>query len=174
MTAHYHRCNLCPADAVACESDQCWTEPQLDGPGIVLVGKPRACERCESILDDVAEHPTPRGELGIPTIVRVVSRATRAALSVAQTRPEDAADKFAEHVDGMRATSGEPSGPSTWARLGAIHGAKAAWAWEPADGPVFSLPAGVPPGESAECYMLAWNDASSVVLRVRMEVANRG
>lgn len=174
MNDHYHRCSLCNVPPISCDSPMCWTEPQFFGDALVYMGRERPCSACEAGLAEVDNLPTPqRGELGGATLVRVCARATRAALVVAATHPEDAAEKFAQHVDALAPVDDARTDPDTWWRLGAVAGAKAAWAWDPKAGPVFRLPPDAPKGEAAECYLLAWNDSSSVVLRVRMEMIGK-
>jgi hypothetical protein len=176
MNSHHHICNLCPGPHT-CSLDTCRTEPQMDGPnGLIQMGGPKPCPAHEAEIAGVDDLPRPTliRELGGATLIRVVARATRAALDVAAVNPEHAPGKFAAHVDALSPVDPTRTDADTWWRLGAVAGAKAAWAADLPPGPVYRIPPDSPRGEAGACYAAAWNVAGSIVLQVRMEVMSHG
>lgn len=171
MTAHAHPCTMCDEQYTAC-SDACHVSPAVtrDFGGLQLVGHPQPCQGCSAALDDIADEPDPtRGELSGASLVRCVARATRAALAA---DPSRAVETFNNYIDPLAPWDPTRTDHDTWYRLGCVAGAKAAWAAPP--GPVFVVPPDAPRGEAGACYAMAWNNAGSIVLSIRMEMMNRG
>lgn len=155
MTAHAHRCNLCDVVKM-CNREGC-TVPSTDRT---------TCESCSGALDRLDDTPAPkRPELGITTLVRIVARGTRAALAMRATEPERCPAVLERHIAGMLPVDPTRTDADTWARLGAVQGARDAWSgaqWRP--------PPDCPPGEATVAYVAAWNTAAFVVAKIRMEV----
>jgi len=154
---HAHRCSLCG------KSKMC-TAPGCDR----LPGEPNRCDSCTGALDAVDALPNPkRAELGIATLVRIVARGTRAALAMRSQDPERCPDVLEQYVAGMLPVDPTRTDADTWARLGAVQGARDAWAgaqWRP--------PPDCPPGEAVAAYVIGWQASASMVMKIRMEVDN--
>ena len=156
MTAHghAHRCPLC-LEPKMCNREGC-TVPSTER---------LACESCSGALDKLDDTPAPkRPELGIAGLVRIVARGTRAALAKRATDPVRPA-VLEQHIAGMLPVDPTRTDADTWARLGAVQGARDAWAgeqWRP--------PLDCPPGEAGAAYVIGWQASAGVVMQIRMEV----
>ncbi len=169
MTEHIHECRICE-DQVLCWND-CALDPVQErrGSASVSVGELRTCTNCEAGIALVDDLPgVDRGPLGHAAIDRVVARATRAAILVAASSPEDAPRKFAEHVDSLYDHGWSARNPEAWARHGAVMGAKAGWSGEASRGMPL-IPPDCPLGSAARCYIGAWSFAAAVVMQIRLE-----
>jgi hypothetical protein len=124
----------------------------------------------QAAIDEVdALPPVTRGPLGGGALIRVVARGTRAALGMAARDPERAPDELARHVDPLAPVDETKRDSETWFRIGAVCGAKDAWAGTP-----FRIPPDAPPGEPACAYLHGWSNAASVVMQIRLEVGGHG
>jgi hypothetical protein len=167
---HVHPCSLC-GEVTSCAWSDCLLTDQRfadheDGPPIMLAAGHRMCSDCERGFDEVdALPPVARGPLGGGALIRVVARGTRAALGMAARDPERAPDELARHVDPLAPVDETKRDSETWFRIGAVCGAKDAWAGTP-----FRIPPDAPPGEPACAYLHGWSNAASVVMQIRLEV----
>lgn len=154
---HAHRCPLCNEPKM-CHRQGCDRLP----------GEPLTCEACSGALGKLDDTPAPkRPELGIATLVRIVARGTRAALAMRATDSERCPAMLEQHIASVLPVDPTRTDADTWSRLGAVQGARDAWAgaqWRP--------PPDCPPGEPGAAYVIAWQAAATVVMQIRMEVGN--
>lgn len=171
MNPHIHECTHCDSRTPCRDACELLAGPSRIGE--MRRGQPRPCSDCERGIDavDNLRRPRPRStrELSGAALVRVVARATRAALAMAARDPEAAPGELARHVEPLAPADPTQRDPDTWYRLGAVLGAKDAWAGSP-----FRPPPDAPKGEAGCAYVLGWSNAAAVVMQIRTEVSNHG
>ena len=114
-------------------------------------------------LDAIAALPTPkRPPLGLATIVDVCGRATRSALDIARTKPEDALRHFTRAVSGLLPADPATTSLDGWIRLGAEQGALDGWT-----GSQYRMPPDAPSPEHSYAHGCAWSIACGVVMFAR-------
>lgn len=143
------------------------THPDCDRlPDQPHMGAPTECAGCVEAIEQAERLPAVRRpELGIATLVRIVARGTRAALAMRSRDPERCLGELLKHVEPMGPVDTTRSDPDTWARLGAVAGARDGWAGEPS-----RMPPDCPRGEAGAAYASAWYIAANMVTMIRMEV----
>jgi hypothetical protein len=154
---HTHACALCRADfdcALACD--------------VARRAEPR-CPTCSAALDTIDEAELRPHRLALVGIVLTVRRATRRAVESSRGGA-DAFSQFCRDVDML-----EPRDPTledcdTWARIGAVQGARDGWLNRPA-----KVAPDVPQHDGVrECYSAGWCLASMIVGLTKMEMMKHG
>jgi hypothetical protein len=158
MTAHTHACALCRADFACINCDP--------GNGSAPVRCP-SCDAVLSAIDTLPRTQRPRlDERGLKLLLRrVTMRAVESSRS--------GVDVFSDFCAALEAL--DPADPDledadTWARIGAVQGARDGWLGREA-----RVPPDVPQYIDAQGgYSYAWALASQIVRTVKMEMMKHG
>ena len=129
-------------------------------------GAPLECLACTEQLDGLDREPAPaRPAMAVDVLVRVVARGTRAALGQRARDAEKCLSVLEQHLAGVAPIDGTRQDADTWARLGAVAGARDTWTANPS-----RLPKDCPAGEAAAAYVIAYQGAAMIVAQIRQEL----
>lgn len=155
---HSHRCPLCRKQLM-CDHD---CETDRDRPHI---GDPLHCAECSVALDEIADLPTPvRPAMTLAELVRAVDAGVKAALDAVQRNPERCVAILESHLRPLLPADPTRQDLDTWARLGAVEGARAAWVGRQPLGPKDCVDR-----LAAQAFVLACSNASMLVVLNRKD-----
>jgi hypothetical protein len=153
-TAHTHACALCRAD-FSCEYDCDAGRQRLS----------EWCPDCTFGVDGLAEQALRPHWVSLVGIVLTVRRATRRAVESSRGGV-DAFSQFCADLELLEPADADREDCDTWARIGAVQGARDGWLNRPA-----KVAPDVPQHDGVrECYSAGWCLASMIVGLTKMEM----